>query len=123
MDTKYNIAAVLDSKAAFDTYHDSTGRVPPDIPEGMNTIHEHFSVLFQGSTTPRAAVLIRQRGFEQTPDEAARGDEVNGLSVYLVVDADEETGHRVLEDFIAHVENGGGHNTRIVSVTDWRAMQ
>lgn len=117
---KHQVAAVIDSAAAFDIYHDSTGRVPPDIPPGMNTIREHFTVIPQGDTVPRAALLIRQRGFKQTPEEAARGDEVNGLSVYVATDADEETGHRLLDDFVSHVENDGGHDIRIISATDRR---
>ena len=94
----FQVGAILDSVKALEVYHEATGKVPPRIPEGKNTYRIPFTV--HDGKAERAALLISQRGFELTAEEAANGEEANGLSVMVALDAPNvEEGHALLLDW------------------------
>lgn len=96
---KYNIGIILESSKAFDIYYAATGRAPERVPDGANTFVTPFR-LGDENGVERAALLVNQRGFPQTSEEAARGDETDGLSVAIAVDAPADEGERVLAGWI-----------------------
>lgn len=94
---KYNVGIILDSSQAFETFYDSTGKAPPTMEEGKNTRLIPFTV--DDGTGKKAALLVHQTGFAPTREEEAAGDEVNGLSVAVCLDAPTlETGREVLDE-------------------------
>ena len=96
--TTIQVGAILDSNKAFDAYHDSTGKVPPKMPKGKNTMRIPFVAKTDGGN--KAALLVNQTGFEETADEIARGEESSGLSVFIALDAPTiEEGHALLIDW------------------------
>ena len=96
---KVQVGFILDSTKVFDEYLRATGKLPPPIPPGTNTLRTEFEIELDG--VKRAAMLIKQRGFEQTAEERARCDEVNGLSLAIATDVDLETGKAVLREISA----------------------
>ena len=94
----FQVGAVLDSNKAFDIYHEATGKVPPPMPDGKNTYRIPFVV--PDGKTERAALLVNQTGFAETPAERAAGEEASGISVYVALDAPSvEEGHALLLDW------------------------
>ena len=94
MQTK--IGFVLDSGRAFEEYLKATGELPPAMPPGKNTIRMEFVIDLDG--TPRAAMLIKQTGFDQTHDEKERGDEASGLSLMIATELPAEQGAAALRE-------------------------
>ena len=99
MQTK--IGFILDSTKAFAEYLKATGELPPVMPTGKNTLRTEFVVDLDG--TSRAAMLIKQRGFEQTAEEKARGEEADGLSVMIATDLDVDAGKLALREVSAKI--------------------
>lgn len=87
------------SSPAFDFYRESTGLLPDPVPKGKNTLVTPFDCKDDDGTI-RAAVLINQQGFEQTPEERAAGEEASGLSVIVAMDAPVELGRSALIEFV-----------------------
>lgn len=77
-----NFGFILHSSAAFDFYMDATGQTPPKMPPGKNTLITPFTVVDEHGAE-RAAALIYQTGFRQTPEEMANCDEASGLGVVV----------------------------------------
>lgn len=95
---KYNVGIILDSGKAFEAYYDATGTPPPPMEEGKNTRIIPFTV--DDGTGPKAALLVHQTGFEQTATEREKGQEANGLSVAVCMDAPTvEEGAQVLNEW------------------------
>ena len=95
------VGFVLDSEKAFDEYLSATDKVPPVIPAGKNTLRTEFELDIDG--VKRAAMLIAQRGFEQTAEERERGDQVNGLSLAIATNVDVEAGRMALREISARL--------------------
>jgi hypothetical protein len=90
---------ILHSSAAFDYYMDATGKVPPKMPEGKNTLVTPFTVR-DDNGVERAAALVYQTGFAEMPAEKRRGDEASGLSVVTAMDVPLEQGRRAIDTFL-----------------------
>ena len=95
---KTQIGIVLDSREAFDIYHDATGTFPPKMEEGKNTRLLPFR-LKDEKGKERAALLVQQTGFEQNAEEKEAGQEVNGLTLAVALDAPPDEGERVLTEW------------------------
>lgn len=83
---------------SFDLYHDATGKAPPPMPPGGNTTTIPFRLIDENGVE-RAALLVHQTGFEQTPEEKAAGEEASGLTVAVALDAPADEGARVLSEW------------------------
>ena len=93
------VGIILDSREAFDCYFDSTGKVPPKMEDGKNTRVLHF--VAEDEKGKHAAILIHQTGFEPTPEEKAKGDETNGLTVAVALEpGDLERNAALLDEWI-----------------------
>lgn len=90
------IGFVLDSGRAYDEYVRATGKLPPAMPRGANTLRAEFEADVDGEK--RAAMLIKQIGFAQTAEEKARGEEASGLSLMIATDVDVEQGKAALRE-------------------------
>ena len=110
--TTTRVGICLDSGEAFNAYYAATGKAPTPIPEGMNTKTTTFT-----DAEGRPAMLVQQRGFEQTPEEKARGDEVNGLMLAVALDAaTPEIGFAALDEWQkAMLDPDPEHLRRIVA--------
>ncbi|MBQ6140803.1 MAG: hypothetical protein IJI54_05900 [Kiritimatiellae bacterium] len=98
-DTKVKLGFILHSSAAFDYYMDATGKVPPKMPEGKNTLVTPF-VVKDKNGIERAAALFYQTGFAETPEESANGDEASGLGVVVAEDIPILQGQNAIETFL-----------------------
>ena len=90
---------ILHSSPAFDFYHDATGQIPPKMPEGKNTLVTPFAVK-DDDGIERAAALVHQTGFAETPEEAANGDEASGLCVIVAMDVPLMQGQNVIDAYL-----------------------
>lgn len=85
--SKYQLVdfgVILSSSKAFDFYMDATGQKPPKMPPGKNTLVTPFVVADEHGVE-RAAALIYQTGFRETPAEKANGNEASGLGVVVAM--------------------------------------
>ena len=89
----------LDSEKAFDAYMDATGKVPPKMPQGKNTLLTPFTIK-DDDGIERAALLIYQTGFKQTPEEKARDEQASGLSLAVALDVPVPQGEAALEQLV-----------------------
>ena len=90
---------ILHSSAAFDFYMDATGEVPPKMPEGKNTLVTPF-VAKDENGVERAAALVYQTGFEETPEETTNGDEASGLGVVVAEDVPLDHGRNAIDAYL-----------------------
>ena len=98
MKTKYHLAVILDSTEACRIYQTATGEQAPLPPAGRNTMEVPFRVSDQ-TGNERAALLVVQTDWAQSPDEIARGEEADGASVVIATDASPEDGAAVLREW------------------------
>lgn len=99
MTTPVKLGFILHSSAAFDLYMDATGEVPPKMPEGKNTLVTPFTVRDENGIE-RAAALVYQTGFAQTPEEKANGDEASGLGVIVAEDVPLTQGRNAIDLYL-----------------------
>ena len=99
MTTLVKLGFILHSPAAFDFYMDATGEVPPKMPEGKNTLVTPF-VVKDDDNIERAAALVYQTGFAETPKETTNGDEASGLGVIVAEDVPLEQGRNAIETYL-----------------------
>lgn len=90
---------ILHSSAAFDFYMDATGQIPPTMPPGKNTLITPFTVR-DDDGTERAAALVYQTGFAETPAETSNGDEASGLGVIVAEDVPLAQGQNAIEEYL-----------------------
>ncbi len=98
MKTQYHLAVVLDSSEACRIYNAATGEQAPLPPAGANTVEVRFRVA-DSAGVERAALLVVQTDWAQSPDEASRGEETDGASVVVATDAPAEEGAAVLDEW------------------------
>ncbi len=97
--TLVKLGFILHSSPAFDFYHDATGLVLPKMPEGKNTLVTPFVVKDENGID-RAAALVHQTGFAETPEETANGDEASGLGVIVAMDVPLEQGRNAIDAYL-----------------------
>ena len=119
---KYQVGIILDSVQAFDLFHDATGRAPARVPEGKNTNIQPFRLIDENGVE-RAAILINQTGFGQTAMEEMSGEEVNGLSVAIAIDAPADEGAKLLEDYVDHELFHAENGVHVTNAVDHRRDQ
>lgn len=69
------------------------------MPAGCNTHIVPFR-LIDTAGAERAAILVHQTGFDETPEEKARGDEASGLSVAIAIEDPPEEGQAILDKWV-----------------------
>ena len=72
------------------------------MPPGKNTLVTPFVVADEHGVD-RAAALIYQTGFHQTPEEVANGDEASGLGVVVATNVPLAEGREAVDQWLSNM--------------------